>query len=644
MAATTSGHPFAEGAPLYLKAGWRGILHLPPNQKSPPPSGHTGATGPDPTLEQVQEWISSVPDGNVAIRMPHDVIGVDVDAYRGKVGRETLARLEVQLGALPKTVTSTARSDGVSGIHWFRVPAGRNWHDAGPDVQIIWWGHRYAVVWPSVHPDGGTYGWFDSDGARLTGVPAPADLAELPEEWQAVLGAPDQRSQSTAEPGSGFAGWTASDGTRVDVEAILRGELDGCSSQRDALIRLIASGWAYGVHESWIRIGCSEAISNFPQTKPEPWTDADVDALVTDWCAKHTPGKSSEFDFALLDTHIESARRLVGLAPDADDETVKAWDSIFKRRHFQNKADRISRRLLDEEEAEANRAPRVRRTAREFAKVPPPEIVMAEVLAAEVNLLGGPSAAGKSLLARDWALHVAAGIAWRGHRVPGARGVLWVASEGTHDFADRWQTRPLWEQAADRIFVLDEPVNLLSETDVTDLLAEYAQDDIGLVVFDVIYGMGMADDNGVKEVTPVIHTLKRISREWGAATLALGHNGHNGERRFRGSSMWRQLAAVEHHMNDLRFSCEKSKIGDHRRLGAAYALEYPAVAWRAPMEAVKDEASRRRRIEEDIKRNPTLSDIERARQLAPDFGQKEDTVRKTIAVVKKDLKARGEIQ
>jgi hypothetical protein len=116
---------------------------------------------------------------------------------------------------------------------------------------------------------------------------------------------------------------------------------------------------------------------------------------------------------------------------------------------------------------------------------------------------------------------------------------------------------PLWAAACERLLGLDEPVSLMSAADVGGLLDEYSDERPGLAVFDVIYAMGMADDNGIKDVAPVITSLKRISAEWGCATLALGHPGHNGERRFRGSSMWRQLAANEWNLADGELSCEK---------------------------------------------------------------------------------------
>ena len=47
---------------------------------------------------------------------------MDVDAYGGKPGAETLARLEAELGSLPQTLMSASRTDGRSGIRWFTAP------------------------------------------------------------------------------------------------------------------------------------------------------------------------------------------------------------------------------------------------------------------------------------------------------------------------------------------------------------------------------------------------------------------------------------------------------------------------------------------------------------------------------------------
>jgi hypothetical protein len=76
--------------------------------------------------------------------------------------------------------------------------------------------------------------------------------------------------------------------------------------------------------------------------------------------------------------------------------------------------ERIRRRVqrdINAEELEAARGERVKRTAEEYAKVEQPTAILDDVLAAEVNLLGGPTEAGKSILARDWAVAVMTGDA-----------------------------------------------------------------------------------------------------------------------------------------------------------------------------------------------------------------------------------------
>ncbi|MQB01801.1 MAG: hypothetical protein GEU78_16230, partial [Actinobacteria bacterium] len=157
--------PYRDGASAYLEAGWKGIVPLPPRRKSPPPDGFTGRLGVDPATEQVEKWIAGEEgEGNLGLRLPPDVVGIDVDVRGG--GLETRARLEERWGALPPTIVSTSRTDG-SGILLYRVPSRATWHDPGAGIQIVHHGWRYAVVAPSIHPDTGRpYGWWDQPGER----------------------------------------------------------------------------------------------------------------------------------------------------------------------------------------------------------------------------------------------------------------------------------------------------------------------------------------------------------------------------------------------------------------------------------------------------------------------------------------------
>lgn len=55
-------------------------------------------------------------------RLPAGVLGIDVDAYDGKNGKQTLEDWAQQWGPLPPTYVITARCDGVSGIRLYRIP------------------------------------------------------------------------------------------------------------------------------------------------------------------------------------------------------------------------------------------------------------------------------------------------------------------------------------------------------------------------------------------------------------------------------------------------------------------------------------------------------------------------------------------
>ena len=82
--------PYASAAAAYWQAGWRGIVPLPARAKKNPPSGFTGSTGVDPSYADLDAWATGPEgSGNIALRMPRDVIGIDVDAYGDKLGRQT---------------------------------------------------------------------------------------------------------------------------------------------------------------------------------------------------------------------------------------------------------------------------------------------------------------------------------------------------------------------------------------------------------------------------------------------------------------------------------------------------------------------------------------------------------------------------
>lgn len=190
--------PYLEAGELYWRAGWQ---PLPITGKTLPPAGYTGEHGRLVDLHQLTDWMVNRPNDNIGLRL-NGVVGIDVDAYvkNGvpKHGDVTLALAEEKWGPLPPTWRSTSRdASNPSGIRFYRVPPGdiRLEHiiqlpdengELFGDIEVIKFRHRFAVVWPSVHPDtGAQYRWYTPDEIRATLglIPDPDTLPWLPERW-----------------------------------------------------------------------------------------------------------------------------------------------------------------------------------------------------------------------------------------------------------------------------------------------------------------------------------------------------------------------------------------------------------------------------------------------------------------------------
>lgn len=178
-------NPYGASALAYVTAGWSAPLPLPLNAKFPPPAGTTGYNGQTPTSEQIIDW--SATPSNIALRLPNNVVGIDVDNYNDKNGAQTLRNLEQRFGQLPATWTVTSRNDG-SGIRFFKASfSAHTLSSLGEGIDVIRYGHRYAVVWPSIHPSGDTYRWFDPNGHVTDVIPVVDELPVLPMKWHMYL-------------------------------------------------------------------------------------------------------------------------------------------------------------------------------------------------------------------------------------------------------------------------------------------------------------------------------------------------------------------------------------------------------------------------------------------------------------------------
>lgn len=194
---------YTAAAPMYRAAGWMQVIPLPEGRKTPPPSGFTGRSRKPVTDEQVQVWSQATPNANTGIVIPEGVLVLDIDAEQGHQvkadGAKGISELSQELGMLPATWSSTAHGIDSPARHLFyKVPEGLAWKGGAIEgVDILQPGHRYSVVWPSIHPSGEMYCWYTPSGRVASTLPHISDLATLPWKWVDYLRKPDSMANLT---------------------------------------------------------------------------------------------------------------------------------------------------------------------------------------------------------------------------------------------------------------------------------------------------------------------------------------------------------------------------------------------------------------------------------------------------------------
>lgn len=200
----TDIYGYTAAAPLYRAAGWMQVIPLPEGRKTPPPSGFTGRSRKPVTDEQVQVWSQATPNANTGIVIPEGVLVLDIDAEQGHRvkadGAKGISELSQELGALPATWSSTAHGIDSPARHLFyKVPEGLAWKGGAIEgVDILQPGHRYSVVWPSIHPSGEMYCWYTPSGSTTSQIPHISDLATLPWKWVDYLRKPEHTTPKPA--------------------------------------------------------------------------------------------------------------------------------------------------------------------------------------------------------------------------------------------------------------------------------------------------------------------------------------------------------------------------------------------------------------------------------------------------------------
>lgn len=202
----------------------------------------------------------------------------------------------------------------------------------------------------------------------------------------------------------------------------------------------------------------------------------------------------------------------------------------------------------------------------DLAELPPPTWLLEDIMPAGFNVLFGPSNVGKSFLALDWSLCIAAGVPWYGQPTePGH--VVYIAAEGVAGIYRRVQA---WTDARsvpspDRIRFIPHAANLLDSQDIARAIATIAQlpESPKLIVADTMARcMVGGDENAAKDVGRFIAAVDKLRTTYGATALVVHHTGKDGEDE-RGSSALRGAAdamlALKPDGAGARLECVKQK-------------------------------------------------------------------------------------
>lgn len=166
-----------------------------------------------------------------------------------------------------------------------------------------------------------------------------------------------------------------------------------------------------------------------------------------------------------------------------------------------------------------------------------------------LSMLYGPSNAGKTFVALDIAMHVAAGKDWRGCRVNGG-GVLYIAAEGGAGVLNRLAAfkfeRPDMTDAD--FTLLPVGLDLHAQGDALAICEAMPCTAPALVVVDTLArSMGAGDENTAKDAAMFVKNCDMIREATGAHVMVVHHTGKDEDRGARGSSALR--AAVDTEIN-----------------------------------------------------------------------------------------------
>ena len=174
-------------------------------------------------------------------------------------------------------------------------------------------------------------------------------------------------------------------------------------------------------------------------------------------------------------------------------------------------------------------------------QMPPPQWIVDDIVPeSELMIVFGAPGQGKTFVALDLSLHIAAGRQWYEHAVKQGA-VLYVAGEGVAGLPNRikaWHAYYGYEPVED-IFILPQTVGLLEPGNTQKLINTIKQMDrtFKMIVIDTVArSLVGGDENTSKDMGTFIAACERVQRELSVCVMGIHHTGKVVAKGMRGSS------------------------------------------------------------------------------------------------------------
>jgi len=169
---------------------------------------------------------------------------------------------------------------------------------------------------------------------------------------------------------------------------------------------------------------------------------------------------------------------------------------------------------------------------------------------AELGVLIGASASGKTFAAINMLGALAQGKPWRGRKTKKTK-VAYIVAEGKHGFHNRIKAYAVSQNISvladfDFFYHAGAP-NLMSKPEVADVVKGLkAIGDVGVIVVDTFaQTTTSADENSARDIGVALHNCRLLHEATGATIIILHHLGKDEDKGGRGSTALKAAADVE---------------------------------------------------------------------------------------------------